>query len=63
MRSGDLVVVAEHNRRPQDINSIGLLYRATCGQLMIMWNDEPDPEELELYDDDDLEVVSEGCDA
>lgn len=62
MRCGDLVVVAEHNRRPQDINSIGLLYRTATGELMIMWNDEPDPEELSLYDDDDLEVVSGGKD-
>ncbi len=63
MNSGDLVVVAEHNRRPQDVNSVGLLYRATSGQLMIVWNDELDPEELSLYDEDDLEVVSEGSDA
>ena len=58
MRCGDLVVVADHARRPQDINSIGLIYSITSGELMIRWNDEPDPEELSLYDDEDLEVVS-----
>ena len=63
MNSGDLVMITKHNQRPQDVNSIGLLYRSHRGELMIMWNDEPDPEELSLYDEDDLELVSEGSDA
>lgn len=62
MNPGDLVMITKHNQRPQDADSIGLLYRTTRGQLMILWNDEPDPEELSLYDEDDLEVVGEGND-
>ncbi len=59
MRVGDLVMVRQDLRRPQDENSIGLVYEDTNGNWMILWNDD-DPEELSMYlDGYDLEVISE----
>ena len=59
MNPGDLVMIAKDSQRPQDADSIGLLYRNASGALMIIWNDEPEHEELDLYSDFDLEIVSE----
>lgn len=59
MKVGDLVMVRKDLRRPQDENSIGLVYEDPSGNWMILWNDD-DPEELDMYlDGYDLEVVSE----
>ena len=61
MRVGDLVMLREDLRRPQDENSIGLVYENCDGSRMILWNDEEEPEELDNYlGGYDLEVVSEG---
>lgn len=60
MRVGDLVMLREDLRRPQDENSIGLVYENCDGSRMILWNDEEEPEELDNYlGGYDLEVVSE----
>ena len=59
MKVGDLVMVRKDLRRPQDENSIGLVYETSRGMWMIFWNDD-DPEELSMYlDGYDLEVISE----
>ena len=57
MKIGDLVMVREEVRRPQDENSIGLIYENSEGDLMIFWNDE-EPEALDYYNDE-LEVINE----
>jgi hypothetical protein len=58
VKVGDLVMVREDCRRPQDENSIGLLYEGRHQVLMILWNDEDEPEDLDNYSDE-LELVSE----
>jgi nitric oxide reductase activation protein len=57
VKVGDLVMVREDRRRPQDENSIGLLYKDRHQVLMILWNDD-EPEDLDHYSDE-LEVISE----
>tara|TARA_E500000318_G_C3494075_1_gene185600 strand:+ start:679 stop:852 length:174 start_codon:yes stop_codon:yes gene_type:complete len=56
VKAGDLI-------RPLDPHwptTFGLVFYDRQGELFVLWNDDPEPELLKQYDDDEVEVISEG---
>ena len=56
MKAGDLI-------RPLDPHwptTFGLVFYDRQGELFVLWNDDPEPELLKQYDDDEVGVISEG---
>ena len=55
MKVGDLIKPLD----PSWPTTVGLVFHDKQGELFVLWNDDPEAEPLELYDDDEVEVISE----